>query len=171
MYCPYAGPDANGLCCAANERGGRHLRIDRYWNPAPGVPDAACWRGRRRNGRRRGRWRRGCADSYSSDCGDDDEGDDDTGEPTLTRMDSETEKIKNCMANKSKGEKFFEGIKDADITFEYRALESGEGHTSGLRLGNTDGSSGNYTIIIDIAAIERSARSANWSHRSCSRRC
>ena len=80
-------------------------------------------------------------------------------------MDGETEKIKNCMANKSKGEKFFEGIKDADITFEYRALESGEGHTSGLRLGNTDGSSGNHTIIIDTAAIEQSAHSANWSYR------
>ena len=34
-----------------------------------------------------------------------------------------------------------------------------------LRLGNTDGSNRNYTIIIDTAAIERSAHSANWSYR------
>lgn len=102
----------------------------------------------------------GCANSYSNDCGEDD-----PGEPEITGMDSDTRKIKNCMANRSHGEKFLDGIKNAHITFEYRALEATEGHTSGLRLGKTSGSNGNYTITIDTAAIERNARSANWSYR------
>ena len=33
------------------------------------------------------------------------------------------------------------------------------------RLGNTDGSNGNYAITIDTAAIEQAAWSANWSYR------
>ena len=35
------------------------------------------------------------------------------------------------MANRGPGEEFFDGIKDADITFEYRALETTEGNTRG----------------------------------------
>ena len=85
--------------------------------------------------------------------------------PTISGEDSNTRRIKNCIANRQAGREFLNSIRNANITFEYRALKSGEGHTSGLRLGNTDGSNGTYTIIVDKAAIERSATSANWSYR------
>lgn len=105
----------------------------------------------------------GCADSSSSDCGSDDDGED--AEPTISGADSDTRRIMNCIARRQEWKDHLASISDANITFEYRALEAREGHAHGRRLGNTSGENGTYRITIDTAAIEGSAHSANWSYR------